>query len=140
MSIPMRLLALLCLVLLAGCASMGPTPQDALDRAQYDWSAAVRWNDFEGAVNLIDPKLRKDLAPTGLQMERYKQVQISSYRDVGTNTDLKGGTSTRDIDIGVINRHTQTERTTRYRETWRWDEAGRTWWNTSGLPDLWAGQ
>ncbi len=136
-----RLLAPACLFLLAGCASLqGGTQSDALDRAQYAWSAAVRWNDFEGAVNMIDPDKREQLAPTALQMERYKQVQISGYRDVGTSADMKAGTSVRDIQIGVINRHTQAERSLRYREAWRWDPEARTWWNTSGLPDLWEGQ
>ena len=46
----------------------------------------------------------------------------------------------RDIQIGVINRHTQAERSVRYREQWRWDPEAKTWWVTSGLPDLWAGQ
>lgn len=136
-----RLLSLACLFLLAGCASLqGGTRSDALDRAQYAWSAAVRWNDFEGAVNMIDPDKREQLAPTALQMERYRQVQISGYRDVGTNTDMEAGTSVRDIQIGVINRHTQAERSLRYREAWRWDPEARTWWNISGLPDLWEGQ
>lgn len=135
-----RLLVLIAVLLLAACASGGGTQRDALDRAQYAWSAAVRWNDFEGAVNLIDPDKRGELAPTGLQMERYKQVQISAYRDVGSSSDPKAGTAVRDIEIGVINRHTQAERTLRYREQWRWDAEARTWWNTSGLPDLWSGQ
>lgn len=135
-----RLLLILLVLVLAGCASGGGTQTDALDRAQYAWSAAVRWNDFEGAVNLIDPERRKELAPDALRMERYRQVQISGYRDVGTSTDMKAGTSVRDIQIGVINRHTQAERTVRYQERWRWDAESRTWWNTSGLPDLWEGQ
>ena len=135
-----RLFAPIALLLLAACASGGGTQSDALDRAQYAWSAAVRWNDFEGAVNLIDPDRRDELAPSGLQMERYKQVQMSAYRDVGGSRDLDAGTATRDIEIGVVNRHTQAERTLRHRETWRWDAGSRTWWNTSGLPDLWEGQ
>jgi hypothetical protein len=135
-----RLLALLFLALLAGCASVGGTQGDKLDRAQYAWSAAVRWNDFEGAVNLIDPARRAELTPTALQMERYRQVQISGYRDVGSDVDMAAGTAVRDIDIGVVNRHTQAERTVRYRERWRWDAAAGAWWITSGLPDLWDGQ
>lgn len=135
-----RLFAPIALLLLASCASGGGTQSDALDRAQYAWSAAVRWNDFEGAVNLIDPDRRDELAPSGLQMERYKQVQMSAYRDVGGSRDLDAGTAARDIEIGVVNRHTQAERTLRHREAWRWDAGSRTWWNTSGLPDLWEGQ
>ena len=124
---------------LAGCATTG-TRSTALERAQYAWSAAIRWGDFEGAVNLIDPTLRATDPPTAVELERYKQVQISAYRDVGATSDVKQGTAVRDIEIGVINRHTQAERSLRYREQWRWDPEARTWWLISGLPDLWAGQ
>lgn len=134
-----KFVALLCLLTLAACASTG-TQNTKLEQAQYAWSGAIRWNDFEGAVNLIDPKVREKAEPTPLQLERYKQVQISSYRDVGTSTDIEAGKSVRDIEIGVINRHTMAERTVRYREIWRWDAEAKTWWITSELPDLWDGQ
>jgi hypothetical protein len=49
------------------------------------------------------------------------------------------GEVVRDIQIGVINRNTLAERTVRYRERWRYDEAAKTWWLVSGLPDLWSG-
>lgn len=136
-----RLLPLLLLLpLLAGCISGAASKGDALDQAQYAWSAAIRWNDFEGAANLVDPARRAELVPTGVELERYKQVQLSGYRDAGASRDTAAGTAVRDITIGVINRHTQAERTVRYRETWRWDPQAKTWWNTSGLPDLWGGE
>ena len=126
---------------LAGCASMGKQTQgNELDKAQYDWAGAIRWGDFEGAMNLIDPTLRDEHPPTSVELERYKQVQISAYRDIGASADIKGDTAVRDIEIGVINRHTQAERSVRYRERWRWDPEAKTWWLTTGLPDLWAGQ
>lgn len=127
------------LLTLAGCATTG-TQVTALERAQDAWSAAIRWGDFEGAVNLIDPKVHAANPPTAVELERYKQVQISAYRDVGSTSDIKQGTAVRDIELGVINRHTQAERSLRYREQWRWDPAAKTWWLTSGLPDLWAGR
>ena len=73
---------------------------------------------------------------TDLEFERYKQVQISGYRDLTAQVS-PDGTAAREIQIGVINRHTQTERSTRYTERWRYDAAAKTWWITSGLPDLW---
>ena len=135
----LHVFALLCLSLLVACASTG-TQSTKLDQAQYAWSGAIRWGDFEGAVNLIDPKVREKLELTPLQLERYKQVQISSYRDIGASSDLDAGTAVRDIEIGVINRHTMAERTVRYRETWRWDAEAKAWWITGQLPDLWDGQ
>lgn len=135
----MKILLIAALLGLAGCASVG-TERNKLDEAQYAWSAAIRWGDFDGAINLMDPKLRAKATPGAVEMERYKQVQISAYRDVGASADLKGGTAVRDIHIGVINRHTQAERSVRYREQWRWDPEAKTWWIVSGMPDLWAGQ
>ena len=130
------ILLICCLVLLAGCpksASKGT----ALDEIQYAYSAAIRWGDFEGAWNLVDPKVREAHPLTDIDFSRYKQVQISGYRDQG-GTVAPNGEIVRDIEIGVINRNTLAERTVRYRERWRYDEAAKTWWLTSGLPDLWG--
>ena len=134
----LRCLLACCLVLLASCpksASKG----SALDEIQYAYSAAIRWGDFEGAYNLVDPKLREEHPLTDVDFSRYKQVQISSYRDSG-GTTLGDGEVVRDIEIGVINRHTMAERTLRYREQWHWDPKAKRWWLAVGLPDLWNGE
>ncbi|MFP7723591.1 hypothetical protein [Lysobacter sp. A3-1-A15] len=133
------LLLLVLFALLAACASMS-NQQDLLHRNQYAWSGAIRWGDFEGAANLIDPLKREEHALSEVELARYKQVQISHYRDLGASQDMEAGTATRDIEIGVVNRHTMTERTVRYREQWRWDEPSKTWWLTSPMPDLWDGE
>ena len=134
-----RFLLLACVLLLAACAS-GSSARDALEHAQYTWSGAIRWGDFSGARNLVDPEVRAAKPLSEMEMARYDQVQVSSYRSTGASTDLDAGRATRDVRIGVINRHTMAEREVGYREQWRWDEAAGTWWLTSDLPDLWAGR
>lgn len=129
---------LACALLLPGCAT-GGGKGEALQRAQYAWSAAVRWGDFEGAWNLVDPEYREAHPMTEVEFERYRQVQVSHYRDLASRS-AADGTAVRDIDIGVINRHTMAERALRYQEAWRWDEQARTWWITGGLPDFWRGE
>ena len=134
----MRSLLLVCCLLLAGCpksASKGT----ALDETQYAYSAAIRWGDFEGAWNLVDPRYRDEHPLTDIDFSRYKQVQISGYREKGMELQ-PSGTVMREIEIGVINRNTLTERTVRYRERWRYDEEAKTWWLVGGLPDLWQGE
>ena len=134
----LRVLLLACLALLAGCpksASKGT----ALEQVQYDYSAAIRWGDFEGAWTLVDPEVRAQKPLTDVDFSRYKQVQVSGYRDRAMSTDADGAL-VRDIEIGVINRHTLQERTVRYQERWRYDEAAKRWWLVSGLPDLWQGE
>ena len=128
---------LACALLLPGCASTGKG--ESLQRAQYAWSAAIRWGDFEGAWNLVDPEYREQNPLTDLQLERFNHIQVSHYREQGAQSPTED-TVVRDIDIGVINRHTMAERGVRFRETWRYDEAARTWWNTGGLPDFWRGE
>jgi uncharacterized protein YceK len=131
-----RIWVLLWLVvaLLAGCASGGDRGS-ALEKAQYGYSAAIRWGDFEGAWNMVDPAYRKAHPMTDLEFERYKQVQISSYHDLGSR--VGDGVAEREIQIGVINRNTQVEREARYSERWRYDPEAKTWWIVGGLPDLW---
>ncbi|MBB1087272.1 hypothetical protein H4F99_02080 [Lysobacter sp. SG-8] len=131
---------LLSALLLASCAStLGPV-NDSLQKTQYAWAGAIRWGDFEGAWGVVDPAYRAANPLTDLEMERYQQVQISSYRELASTADLQGGYAGRDIEIGVINRHTLAERTVRYREEWRYDAIDKQWWLTSGMPDLWQGQ
>ncbi|MEO7251258.1 MAG: hypothetical protein ABIW30_01480 [Arenimonas sp.] len=132
------LLLLGCMLLLTGCpksASKGT----ALEETQYAYSAAIRWGDFEGAWNLVDPEFRKKHPLSDIDFSRYKQVQISGYREQGATTQPDGQVI-RDIEIGVINRNTLTERSVRYRERWHYDQASKSWWLVVGLPDLWEGE
>ena len=131
------LLAWLAVFALAGCASTGKQMSE-LERSQYTWSAAIRWGDFEGAWNMVDPAYRDTHPMSELQFERYKQVQISHYRELASSP---GETEAlREIEIGVINRHTMAERTMRYTERLRYDAAKKAWWIEGGLPDFWAGE
>lgn len=130
-------LLLLAVLMLAACA--GNKKMSGLQRLQYAYSAAIRWGDFEGAWNLVDPEYRQANPMTELEFERYNHVQISAYRERGAQV-LDDGTAVREIEIGVINRHNMTERSARYTEQWRYDPATGQWWISNGLPDLWAGQ
>lgn len=134
-------LCLLVLPLLAACPSTGGSRQlNALQSAQYDWSAAIRWGDFEGALSLVDPQRQQTHPVSAVQFSRYQQVQISGYTELGSRMTANGLGAQREIEIGVINRNTMAERTVRHTETWSYDASAKRWWNTSGLPDLWAGE
>ena len=130
-----RAALLLALATLAACSSGVGTKPDALERTLYDYSGAIRWNNFEVAYDLVDPEVRKARPLTDFELERLKQVQITRY-DVVASLPLPDGRIAREVELGVVNRHTQAERTVRVRETWRYDEAAQRWWQTDGLPDL----
>ena len=122
------------LALLAGCAT-STSQGDALQKAQYAYSAAIRWGDFEGAWNMVDPAYRKAHPMSDLEFERYKQLQISAYHDLGSQ--VGDGQARREVQIGIINRNTLVERDARYTELWRYDAEAKSWWIEGGLPDLW---
>lgn len=122
-------------LLLSAC---GGGQKNALLAAQNAYSGAIRWGEFESAWARVDPEYRQKHPLTELELQRYAQIQISSYRDLD-ETVLQDGSPARLIEIGVINKHTQAERTIRYREEWRWDPEKKTWWVRGGLPDFWAG-
>ncbi len=130
-------LAIALVVLASACATTGKG--NKLDETQYAWSAAIRWGDFEGAWNLVDPAYRAAHPMTEVQFERYKHINISRYHDLGSKT-LAEDSVVREVELGVINKHTMTERSMRYTERWHFDPEAKTWWQTSGLPDLWQGE
>ena len=133
------LLSVFLLLALGACASGGGQQADALQKAQYAYAVAIRWSDLEGAWAQIDPVWRAAHPLGEIERARYAQVQVTRYRPLTSEATADGG-SLRLIDIGVVNRHTQAERSVRYEERWRYDPAAKAWVVTSGLPDFWSGQ
>ena len=133
------LLALAALLAVLPAHARGSRVQAAkLDQAQTLFASAVRWSDYEAALQQVDPAWREANPVSDLQLERYRQLQVTSYRE-GGSAMLADGTVVRDVEVGAINRHTQAERTVRWREQWRWDPEARRWWQANGLPDFWDG-
>ena len=131
------LASLLAALMLAACA--GGKKMSELEQMQYIYSAAVRWGDFEGAWNLVDPEYREQNPMSELEFKRFEQIRISGYRELAAQA-FTDDTAAREIEIGVINRHNMAERTMRYTEQWRYDPEAGQWWVSGGLPDLWAGE
>ncbi|WP_159016810.1 hypothetical protein [Cognatiluteimonas profundi] len=126
---------LLLALLLSACATAGRMDRNqALQQAQYAYSAAIRWGDFEGAWNMVEPAFRSAHPMTDLDFERYKQLQVSGYTELGAQGTTD--TAEREIQIGVINRNTLVEHQVRYTELWRYEPVAKTWWLTVGLPNL----
>ena len=134
---PAWMICVALLLALSACATGGDRG-NALDKAQYAWSAAIRWGDFEGAWTMVDPAYRAAHPMTDLEFERYKQLQVSGYHDLGAQ--VGDGVASRQVEIGVINRNTLVERQAHYLEQWRYDPVAKAWWVESGLPDLWQSQ
>jgi hypothetical protein len=138
-------LRFLVLFLLAVCVALPATAASKrkqarlLEQTQAAYATAVRWSEFEQAWGAVDPAYRQAHPLTGLDLERYRQVQVTGY---ASHDDPPAADSTvsRSVELRVVNRHTMTERVLRLREHWRWDEAAQRWWLLDGLPDLWGGE
>jgi hypothetical protein len=123
-------------LLLAACAT-GPTGSvSKRDLILEGYGAAIRWNDFDGAMEFIDPFYRQEHPLDDFQRERYKQIQVTGYevRNIALSPD--GMTLQQNVELRLINRHTQVERTLLDRQRWRFDPISKRWWLESGLPDL----
>jgi hypothetical protein len=121
-------------LLAAGCAS--DQRSKSLTNTLNAYASAVRWGEFESALQFVDPAVRKDHPPSSLDMARYQQVRVTGY-DEGQGPLPDGENAVRQIvQIGLANVNTQTERTVTDRQTWRYDPEKKHWWLTSGLPDI----
>ena len=127
------------LAMLAPAGAQSRMQRGKLQQVQDAYAASIRWGEFENAWQAVDPAYRAEHPMTELEFERYKQVQISGYRDLSSRGG-PDGTVERAVELRVINKHTMAERTERYVERWRWDPQAKRWWLVVGLPDLWKGQ
>lgn len=134
----MRRITLILIVLtgalLAGCATQKRS--STLTTTLEAYGSTLRWGDFQTASKFIDPKVLKKDPLSELDMARYKQVRISDYDSGSGPVPIDDTHVQQVVHIGLINIHTQVERSLIDRQTWRYDEKDQHWWLTSGLPDI----
>ena len=126
----------LCCLLLA-CASS--TTGSATDRefALTEYGAAIRWSQFDAAQGFIAPAALAANPMTDLEIERLKQIQVTGY-EVKSHVMNETGEVRQTVEIRLISKNTQLERTVTDHQTWSWDPVAGRLWLTSGLPDFTA--
>lgn len=128
---------LACLGLAACDATLGGTRSRGDELTEY--GAAIRWNEFDRALLFVDPAQASATTLTDLERERFKQLQVTGY-EVKSTRDTADGGREQDVEIRVVNRNTQSERSIIDHQRWRWDAAAKRYLLTSGLPDFSVGQ
>ncbi|MGQ0799678.1 MAG: hypothetical protein ACT4NL_06160 [Pseudomarimonas sp.] len=135
---PRPLRSILCslLLILVACANTPDARQQA--EALYLYAGAIRWGDIDGALTFIDPKTLEKAPLNAVDRARYDQVQFAGYT-VKSSGPVGEDELAQIVEIRVVNRHTQIERTIIDRQLWRWDEASESWLLTTGLPKISGG-
>ncbi|WP_313342265.1 hypothetical protein [Stenotrophomonas sp.] len=132
------LLTLLALTSVTAVAAekMSKKQRKQLEETQVKYDSTMRWGTVEDALPYLDPEYAKEHPLTDLELRRFEQVKISSYR-ASDNVPMPDGRVGRNAEVRVINNNTQSERSVRVKEIWRWDAEGKRWLQANGLPDLW---
>ncbi|MGN6520584.1 MAG: hypothetical protein ACTHK2_14265 [Dokdonella sp.] len=127
---------LLAAAVLAGCATDKMRSKETiLDQTLHSYGATIRWGDVSQALSFIDPKVLAEHPPSQLDLERFKQVRITGYSEqpivpVGEDEVRQV------VQIELANVNTQSVRSIVDRQVWKYDEAAKRWWLTTGLPDI----
>jgi hypothetical protein len=100
------------------------------------YGSTLRWGSFEQAASFIDPEYLKAHPISNLDLQRYAQVRVSFYHDDQPVQSVSPTDVTQNVEIGIVNEHTQSERTIMDRQHWHWDAKAKKWWLVSGLPDI----
>lgn len=123
-------------VLLGACATENMRSKATiLDDTLRTYAATIRWGDIAQAEAYVDPEYRKAHPLSELDVARYKQVQVTNYEDQPA-VPVNDNEVRQTVEIGLVNVHTQTARSIVDRQVWRYDEAAKRWWLTTGLPDI----
>lgn len=132
----LSLLALASVTVLAADQKLTRKQRTLLEDTQTKYASTMRWGTTEDALPYLDPEYTREHPMTDLELRRFEQVKISSYR-AGENMTLPDGRVGRTAAVGVINLNTQAERAVTVKEIWRWDAEDKRWLQANGLPDLW---
>ncbi|HEY0229746.1 MAG TPA: hypothetical protein VGC55_00720 [Dokdonella sp.] len=123
-------------VLLAACATdKMRSRQTVLDDTLKAYAGTIRWGDVAQAQAFIDPKVLAEHPPTALELARFKQVHITAY-DEQPAVPVNENEVRQTVEIGLVNINSQAARSVIDHQVWRYDEAQKRWWLTSGLPDI----
>lgn len=122
--------------LLAACAmDKVKTKETILDETLRTYAATIRWGDVAQAEVFIDSEYRAKHPLTELDVQRFKQVQVTTYNDQPA-TPVSDTEVQQVVEIGLVNVNTQTARSIVDRQVWKYDEKQKRWWLTTGLPDI----
>lgn len=122
-------------LLLAGCAALQNKNQ-LRDQTIEAYGAALRWGDFQGAWDYVDPAYRKAHPLTAQQKALYNTVSVAEYNANGATPGDDPDTVRQTASISLIVKTSQHVYNVFDHQTWHWDAKTKHWWLETGLPDI----
>jgi hypothetical protein len=133
------LIAVLSTGFAAACADMSmqhiQSKETILEDTLKNYAATIRWGDIVQALAFVDPTYRQAHPMSDLDLQRYRQVQVSAYNDQPA-APLNENEVAQTVEIGLVNINTQQARSIIDHQVWRYDEKQKRWWLMTGLPDI----
>ena len=121
---------------LGGCATDKMRSKTTLlDETLQSYAATIRWGEVAQALNFVEPKTLAEHPPTQLELDRFRQVRVTGYNEQPV-VPVSENEMHQTVQIELVNVNTQSARSVVDRQVWKYDEAGKRWWLTTGLPDI----
>ena len=128
------LLLLLVSALLGACAAH--KQEKTLDLILAEYEKAIRWSQWDAAVEFLAPEFLETNAPTPLDIDRLRLFRVTAY-EIRSAVPFDEGLGFRQtVEIRMFNRNQAIERTIRDVQEWKYDASLERWFLHSGLPDV----
>lgn len=136
MKIAINLTIIILLFTLSACSN--PKRDKSFEVSIKQMEKLVRWSEYEGVMNMIDPDYLVENNITQLDIERLKQFRVTGYTVTQKEMDEDGTLYRQQVLLQMYNTHNPVERSTRWNQEWRYNAETNRWTMHSGLPDLTA--
>ena len=134
MRILIKLTIITLLLTLSACSN--PKRDKSFEVSIKQMEKLVRWSEYEGVMNMIDPDYIAENNITQLDIERLKQFRVTGYTVTQQEMNADETIYWQQVLLQMYNTHNPVERSMRWNQEWRYDEETNRWSMHSGLPDL----
>ena len=106
-----------------------------LDDTLTQYEAAVRWSQWDAAINFIAPQYQRENPISRLELDRLRLFRVTRYV-IRSSISVEDGNGLRQtVEISMFNKNQARERTITNEQYWRYDPQLKRWLLHSDLPD-----
>lgn len=106
-----------------------------LDDTLTQYESAVRWSQWDAAINFIAPQYQQENPITRLELDRLRLFRVTRYVTRSSFPVDDGNGLRQTVEISMFNKNQARERTITNEQYWRYDPQLKRWLLHSDLPD-----